>query len=169
MPLFSTTDRAFVRALSGLTYSNPFLPEFVEYEREALGAGFKGTSHVWGWEAGSPDRRTNTTALVARAEPLLARTRTALADGAKATPEELELYEDLVLFVLYYSVEEGFVSMIRDSGPATGRVGRKAAFYVPFRERFERSGVKTRHYTPELHAASFVLPRWMDEITGGLA
>jgi spermidine synthase len=35
--------------------------------------------------------------------------------------------------------------------------------------RFNAAGVETRHYTPELHCASFVLPRWMDEITGGLA
>lgn len=37
------------------------------------------------------------------------------------------------------------------------------------RARFERAAVQARHYTPELHAASFVLPRWMQEITGGLA
>lgn len=35
--------------------------------------------------------------------------------------------------------------------------------------RFERAGVATRHYTPELHCASFVLPRWLEELTGGLA
>lgn len=35
--------------------------------------------------------------------------------------------------------------------------------------RFERAGVTTRHYTPELHCASFVLPRWLEELTGGLA
>ncbi|MGD9603553.1 MAG: polyamine aminopropyltransferase [Gammaproteobacteria bacterium] len=37
------------------------------------------------------------------------------------------------------------------------------------RSRFDAAGFGTRHYTPELHCASFVLPRWMDEITGGLA
>jgi spermidine synthase len=37
------------------------------------------------------------------------------------------------------------------------------------RARFDAAGFGTRHYTPELHCASFVLPRWMDEITGGLA
>lgn len=37
------------------------------------------------------------------------------------------------------------------------------------RARFEKSGMSTRHYTPELHVASFVLPRWMQENTGGLA
>jgi spermidine synthase len=37
------------------------------------------------------------------------------------------------------------------------------------RRRYEASGVQTKHYTPELHAASFVLPKWMEEITGGLA
>ena len=35
--------------------------------------------------------------------------------------------------------------------------------------RFDRAGVATRHYTPELHCASFVLPRWLEELTGGLA
>lgn len=37
------------------------------------------------------------------------------------------------------------------------------------RARFDAARVQTRHYTPELHCASFVLPRWMQEITGGLA
>jgi spermidine synthase len=35
--------------------------------------------------------------------------------------------------------------------------------------RFRKANFKTVHYTPELHCASFVLPRWMQEITGGLA
>lgn len=35
--------------------------------------------------------------------------------------------------------------------------------------RFDRAGFTTRHYTPELHVASFVLPRWMTENMGGLA
>lgn len=34
---------------------------------------------------------------------------------------------------------------------------------------FAAAQVETRHYTPELHVASFVLPRWMQQITGGLA
>lgn len=37
------------------------------------------------------------------------------------------------------------------------------------RQRFAKASIATRHYTPELHCASFVLPRWMQDITGGLA
>jgi spermidine synthase len=36
-------------------------------------------------------------------------------------------------------------------------------------QRFNAANFATHHYTPELHVASFVLPRWMQEITGGLA
>ncbi len=35
--------------------------------------------------------------------------------------------------------------------------------------RFAAANFPTVHYTPELHCASFVLPRWQQEITGGLA
>lgn len=35
--------------------------------------------------------------------------------------------------------------------------------------RFTAANFSTVHYTPELHCASFVLPRWQQEITGGLA
>jgi len=35
--------------------------------------------------------------------------------------------------------------------------------------RFAAANFSTVHYTPELHCASFVLPRWQHEITGGLA
>lgn len=56
---------------------------------------------------------------------------------------------------------------------ALGYASDDAATMTPqletIRARFDRAGFATRHYTPELHVASFVLPRWMTENTGGLA
>ena len=56
---------------------------------------------------------------------------------------------------------------------ALGYASADAAAMTPqletIRARFDRAGFATRHYTPELHVASFVLPRWMTENTGGLA
>lgn len=56
---------------------------------------------------------------------------------------------------------------------ALGYASDDAATMTPqletIRARFDRAGFATRHYTPELHVASFVLPRWMMENTGGLA
>ncbi len=34
--------------------------------------------------------------------------------------------------------------------------------------RFERANFSTKHYTPQVHVASFTLPRWIEELTGGL-
>lgn len=56
---------------------------------------------------------------------------------------------------------------------ALGYASDDAAVMTPQLEtilaRFRQAGFATRHYTPELHVASFALPRWMDENTGGLA
>ena len=52
-----------------------------------------------------------------------------------------------------------------------GIAGRKADVLKPdlavLRKRFAELGGETRHYSPEVHAASFVLPRWINELVEG--
>ncbi len=54
-------------------------------------------------------------------------------------------------------------------GLASDSIAALAPDLVSLKARVERAAVTTRHYTAELHLASFVLPRWMQDITGGLA
>ena len=49
--------------------------------------------------------------------------------------------------------------------------GRQAAVLAPIpsrlRQRFQALRGATRHYSPDIHAASFVLPRWITELVEG--
>jgi hypothetical protein len=47
MEFVSDTEREILRAMSGLAMCNPFLPERVENERQALGSDFTPLTAVW--------------------------------------------------------------------------------------------------------------------------
>ncbi len=89
-------------------------------------------------------------------------------------PEEakgsMKLLRSLGLLARCYAIA---VPTYYGGNMALGYASDDAATMTPqletIRARFERAGFATRHYTPELHVASFVLPRWMQENTGGLA
>lgn len=89
-------------------------------------------------------------------------------------PEEakgsMKLLRSLGLLARCYAIA---VPTYYGGNMALGYASDDAATMTPqletIRARFDRAGFATRHYTPELHVASFVLPRWMMENTGGLA
>jgi spermidine synthase len=99
----------------------------------------------------------------------------ALQDGVPfLQPEEakgsMKLLRSLGLLARCYAIA---VPTYYGGNMALGYASDDVAVMTPqletVRARFEKSGMTTRHYTPELHVASFVLPRWMQENTGGLA
>src|SRR5580700_11566829 len=92
-------DRAFLEAISGLGYCNPFLPERVDWERRALGAGFVEGDAVWSQAVDNPEEpRANVLRIVARLEPLAESMCAGLRQGSPAGAREGMLYEDAVLF-----------------------------------------------------------------------
>src|SRR5689334_8188620 len=101
MGLFNDSERHFAEALGRLTYCNPFLPERIECEREALGEVFVSSAAVWSVRPGHEGERENVTQLLSRAEALADAIRARLGKGQSASRKELELYEELVLYVLY--------------------------------------------------------------------
>jgi transcriptional regulator with AAA-type ATPase domain len=121
MALLPKEDGRFVEALSRLATCNPFLPERIQLERDALGDAFRETSTVWSKRL---DRQNpNVVTLATRAEAIARKMRAALASGGKLSGEEARLYEDLVFYVLYYRFEEHLERAM--SAPA-------AAFYEDF-------------------------------------
>ena len=102
MALMDRGELALARALSRMTYSNPFLPERLEAEREALGSDYVDPGPVWSHGDEALDaERPNLARMRERMEGLASRLRDQLAEGTAATPEEWDLYEDLVLYLLY--------------------------------------------------------------------
>jgi hypothetical protein len=101
MPMMTGPEREFALAVSRINYLNPFLPERVEAEKEALGEAFTDPGPVWSRADSDSAERPNLKELRARIEPLAERLREALVQGGNATDEERGLYEDLVLHLLY--------------------------------------------------------------------
>ena len=101
MQLMSPGERSFLSAVSQLAYCNPFLPERITYERDALGADFIEGEPVWSLPVDEPDRpRANVWRIVERLEKVTETVRQRLPD-AQAGKALLLLYEDAVIHLLY--------------------------------------------------------------------
>jgi len=137
MALFNPSDRAFAESISRMVYCNPFLPEQVEYEREALGDEYVEVGPVWSIRSDDDSMHPNLDKLLKRAEPLVAATRKRLANGtAKAAAEdERVIYEDLVLFTLYhrYSTRLNDLAVRALAGK---RTSKRIGFYEDFLDDF---------------------------------
>ncbi|HEV8586467.1 MAG TPA: sigma 54-interacting transcriptional regulator [Methylomirabilota bacterium] len=126
-------DRALAQAISRLAYCNPFLPERIECERAALGADFVAGGTLW-HASGETTPAPNLQALQARTEALVERLAGRLGEGVKPSAEELQLYEDAVVYLLFSRHEEDFYGLLMDQRAATAPV----AFYRKFRQAAER-------------------------------
>ena len=108
--MLTASDRRFLTALSRLAYCNPFLPERLELEREALGREYVAEEYVaWSKDFSRQDdfpqrerERPNVQRLNARAEKLANQLRAKFHEGEQADETTLGLYHDLISYVLYY-------------------------------------------------------------------
>src|SRR5437868_7586779 len=100
MVLFQAADRRFVEVVSQLINCNPFLPRWVELEREALGTEFREAPRFYSrrseWDPSH--LHPNLIALGERVDRLAERARQRLADGVRATEREAEVDEELAWF-----------------------------------------------------------------------
>jgi len=165
MAWLTGNERVFLRAVSHLGYSNPFLPERITYEREALGADFVEAEAVLSMRVDDPDAPlTNNTKVIERVETLVPQLRARLAQGATSTAQERTLYEDVALFLLFHRYRAHFDAVIvRVMGLKRGQ--ERCGFYVEFRRDWEHvfhiPGVTlpTQHDAPHLFACFFQVRR----------
>jgi transcriptional regulator with AAA-type ATPase domain len=130
--LLKHPERTFARALSSLAYCNPFLPERIEAERSALGSEFVPAETLW--HAGGVGPAANLTKLHGRAEALAEQVRERLLRGLRADAGDLELYQDVVLYVLFCRYEDDFLRLLEHPAGATARL----AVYRRFSRDLER-------------------------------
>ncbi len=99
----------------------------------------------------------------------------ALQDGViflqpQESRQSMQLLRDLGLTARCYGIAvPTYYGGTMTLGLASDQVSALQPALPALQARFSAAGFTTKHYTPELHCASFVLPRWMTEITGGLA
>jgi hypothetical protein len=103
MALLTASERHFAEVLSRLVNTNPFLPEWVTLERQALGPDFREAPAVYSrrgeWDDGH--LHPNVELLGERADTAAEQARRRLAEGTQASDRELALYDDLALYHLY--------------------------------------------------------------------
>lgn len=103
MAFLDSEARRFLTNVSKLLYANPFLPGILKLEQEVLGPEAVDEGPIWSMTVSDPERvRRNTWRIVERLEPILKRSRKLLASGVSARETDLVLYEDGLLFWLYY-------------------------------------------------------------------
>jgi hypothetical protein len=143
MPLFSDSERVLAEAIAGLTFCNPFLPERVDFERQILGCDFAPLeAPVIARRAGDArdayaSEHANVSLLTARAAKLVEGLRGRLAQGADASPAELNLYEDIVLFFLFHTFRSHLDSAIlRDEEAEPSAPPRPIGFFDEFARNF---------------------------------
>ncbi len=103
MPLFKTKERSLLENFSKIGFGNPFLAEWIELEKAALGPHYVEEPPYWSMEVDNPDRRRpNTGRMIAKIERVFGDIPRRLASGDQPHRSELVLYEDATLFMLYH-------------------------------------------------------------------
>ncbi|HLY37117.1 MAG TPA: sigma 54-interacting transcriptional regulator [Candidatus Binatia bacterium] len=132
MAIFTASEQAAASAIARLAYTNPFLPDRIECERQALGSDFVDAAPVWSIQPDAVEQNPNVGRLARRAADIVQDFRERTRDGARPTDHEAALYEDVALYLLYARFEEDLWELV--VRPSAGRTAR-----VPFYGRFVRA------------------------------
>ena len=133
MSLLSDAERSFAEAVSRLAYVNPFVPERIEWERRALGDEHVPFDAVWHSRGDVAGENPNEARIVERSASLVEALRERLAGGTRGSSEEIALYQDIVLHLLYYRYQARFNSALE-----TARRRAGFGFYSEFAADCER-------------------------------
>jgi transcriptional regulator with AAA-type ATPase domain len=106
MGLINRSDLLFVRSVGELSYTNPFTAARFELERQALGADYVEESSVYWSLNPAPEfhRRENLVRLSAESQKIAAALRSRLLQGTSWSDEELKLYDDLIVYLIFYEL-----------------------------------------------------------------
>ncbi len=165
MLFMNPAERALSEAVGNLAYTNPFLPERVELERQGLGDEFVDSGSVWHVQVSSMSGGPNSERLFQKAAPLAETLRTRLVDAEtreQASRDELMLYEDLVLYTLYHEFEAKILDTMQR---AFKRQAKESSvdFYEEFESRYhhflEVSRLKPRQSCPRIFSVFFQIRR----------
>jgi transcriptional regulator with AAA-type ATPase domain len=106
MTLIKDEDKTFIEAVGELSYTNPFSSRRFELERRALGSHWIEEPHVH-WSL-TPEqtihRRQNLVGLSDRAKAIASELRQQLVNGVRTNEQERVLYDELVVYILFYEL-----------------------------------------------------------------
>jgi hypothetical protein len=169
MSVFTPSQRRFAEAVSQLTFCNPFLPERIAWERAALGDEFDERYAHWNLDP-EGQLSPNIERLTNRGETILTAVRDRVSAVRPLEESELQLYEDVLLFVLFHRFRDQIpgVATGRPAAEANRRIGkvyretqREAEAYLTMDGRLRAISVTW----PHAFAAFFQLCRAFDNIS----
>ncbi len=129
--MFTPAERTLAGHIAALVYANPFLEARIDHERRIVGEAYIASQPYWSL---LPDlqRKSNLDLLDAKCVVLVESLRAKLEAGARATREDLRLYEDVVIYFLYERYRDDFLRLIQH-----GEAGQRVVFWAKFRADFE--------------------------------
>ena len=132
MEFVTTKERTFLQQISEIVYCNPFLPERIECERRILGKEYVQGDAVWSLIVDAPETPDyNPILITERTEVCIERLRQRLRQQAEASPTDLQLYQDAVLWVLYHHYQAHFGQILLQPGH-TKTARQRFPFYKAF-------------------------------------
>ena len=153
----TSEQRSVIAAAAKLVNCNPFLPERIEFEHEALGADFHPEGSDWNRHAESAGHHPNIDHLLEKSEEIARTVRKEIARADKATQRE---YEELVILILYYRYRNCFPEKLILN---PGVPGEPLRVYDDFSQRAEfflkQAGIKPSLELPHLFACFFQVRR----------
>src|SRR2546428_12874392 len=114
--------RAVAEAISRRAYCTLFLPERIERQRAAVGPASVAGGPLW-HATGEPDPMPNVAALGKLSEALAGRLAARLTEGVRPSAEDLQLYEDVAVYLLFSRFEEELYRPPDDRRVATAPLG----------------------------------------------
>lgn len=111
MSALSKSERHFLTAVANVAYSNPFLPERIAFEKEALGREFRDSGPVWSASVEDPDATpANVSAIYRKLSGAIETAHRKLVAANDLNPDELRIYEESVHYLLYERYNRDFVA-----------------------------------------------------------
>ena len=153
MAVFNKADLSFAQIVADLSFSNPFLEERVLLEKQALRKDFDSSTQAY-WSHNFKDEldRPNVVRLSERVFEVAERVRKKIADGESYSDSEIELYDDLAHYVVYYKSLAYHVLDASSSATET--------LWNNFSKEFEHwmlvGEVKAPHYEQKEHVFSYL-------------
>ena len=133
MSIFRSEERHVLESLARLADCNPFVPEFVDWERSVLGASHAPHGAVWSLRATGVGESPAFARLGTVAEEVARRARERLLRSTSATIEDRTSYARVAVFVLYQRYADLLHTLHLE--PTPGR--RRVAGYRQFRRDLE--------------------------------
>ena len=113
MAFLKPEEQKFLEAVVRISYANPFLAERIDCERKALGSEFDESHADWNLLGDDPEtQQVNTRKIAEKAYAVISRMQPQLKKKLKLSGRELKLYEETVLFLLYYYYAQRFKERI---------------------------------------------------------